>query len=270
MIDVARQARSAAAMVRGFATHNPAIRIAGVILNHVGSERHRAFVADAIAAINVPVLGALPREAASALPERTLAWCKPANIPDFAALIDRLAATAETYFDLDAIAACAGRLRSPRSCKAHWRYRHPVSALRSPATGPSASFIRIWSMPGAGPAPRLNCSRRLRTNRRRPALTVAGCPAAIRELHADKLAGARTFSAGPAPFRRDASGARRVWRLHGIGRKPGRCGGPPPRHDRVAQPRHELCPAETSSRLSHCPTAFGERPRPRGSANSRP
>ncbi len=108
VIDVARQAQSAAAVVRGFATHDPAVRIAGVILNRVGSERHRAFVADAIAALNIPVLGALPREAALTLPERHLGLVQASEHPDFAALIDRLAATAETYFDLDAIVACAG------------------------------------------------------------------------------------------------------------------------------------------------------------------
>src|SRR5579872_2653681 len=45
VLDVARQAQSAAAVVRGFATHDPAVRLGGVILNRVGSERHRAFVA---------------------------------------------------------------------------------------------------------------------------------------------------------------------------------------------------------------------------------
>ena len=41
VIDVSRQAQSAAALVRGFAAHDPAVRIAGVILNRVASERHR-------------------------------------------------------------------------------------------------------------------------------------------------------------------------------------------------------------------------------------
>ncbi len=107
VIDVARQAQSAAAVVRGFATHDPAVRIAGVILNRVGSERHRAFVADAIAALGIPVLGALPREAALALPERHLGLVQAGEHADLAALIDRLAATAETHLDLDAIVACA-------------------------------------------------------------------------------------------------------------------------------------------------------------------
>src|SRR5579863_4342655 len=56
VLDVARQAQSAAAVVRGFAAHDAAVRIGAVILNRVGSDRHRAFVADAIAALGIPVL----------------------------------------------------------------------------------------------------------------------------------------------------------------------------------------------------------------------
>ena len=66
VLDVARQAQSAAAVVRGFATHDPAVRIAGMILNRVASERHRSLVADAIAALGIPILGALTRERAGA------------------------------------------------------------------------------------------------------------------------------------------------------------------------------------------------------------
>src|SRR5271156_2521306 len=41
VLDVARQAQSAAAVVRGFASHDPGVHIAGVILNRVASEKHR-------------------------------------------------------------------------------------------------------------------------------------------------------------------------------------------------------------------------------------
>jgi len=49
VLDVSGQSQSAAAVVRGFASHDPSIRIAGVILNQIGSERHRLLIADAIA-----------------------------------------------------------------------------------------------------------------------------------------------------------------------------------------------------------------------------
>jgi cobyrinic acid a,c-diamide synthase len=107
VLDVARQAQSAAAVVRGFASYDPAVKIAGVILNRVGSERHRALVADAIAGVDIPVLGALPREAALVLPERHLGLVQAREHTELGSLIDRLATTAERYLDLDAIIARA-------------------------------------------------------------------------------------------------------------------------------------------------------------------
>jgi cobyrinic acid a,c-diamide synthase len=67
VIDVSGQSQSAAAVVAGFARFDPQVRLAGVILNRVGSERHRALVTDAIAPLGVPVLG-------------TLGWCRRASM----------------------------------------------------------------------------------------------------------------------------------------------------------------------------------------------
>ena len=110
VLDVSRQAQSAAAVVRGFAAHDPAVRIAGVILNRVASERHRAVVADAISALGVQILGAVPREAALALPERHLGLVQAGEHPDLTSLIERLAAIAERHLDLDGIVASAAPL----------------------------------------------------------------------------------------------------------------------------------------------------------------
>jgi cobyrinic acid a,c-diamide synthase len=123
VLDVARQAQSAAAVMRGFASHDPAVRIAGVILNRVASERHRTLVAGAIAALNIPVLGALPREPAFALPERHLGLVQAGEHPDLTPLIERLADTAERRIDLDAVISHAGVLR-------------PGSAIDRPAALP--------------------------------------------------------------------------------------------------------------------------------------
>src|SRR5258708_30473390 len=88
VLDVAGQSQSAAAVARGFAAHDQAVRIAGVVLNRVGSERHRALVRDAIATLNtaspIPILGTVPRDAALALPERHLGLVQAGEHHDLA------------------------------------------------------------------------------------------------------------------------------------------------------------------------------------------
>ncbi|MGB7831316.1 MAG: cobyrinate a,c-diamide synthase, partial [Xanthobacteraceae bacterium] len=107
VLDVYGQSQSAAAVVRGFASHDPAVRIAGVILNRVGSPRHRAMVTDALAALDIPVLGALPRDQRLALPERHLGLVQAAEHADLAARLHYLADIANHEFDLDGLLALA-------------------------------------------------------------------------------------------------------------------------------------------------------------------
>jgi cobyrinic acid a,c-diamide synthase len=115
VLDVSGQSQTAAAIVRGLGTHDPGVHIAGVVLNRVGSERHRALAADAIAALSVPVLGALPRDADLTLPGRHLGLVQAREHPDLPAFIDRLAATAEQHIDLDKVVASSAMLKAARS-----------------------------------------------------------------------------------------------------------------------------------------------------------
>ena len=64
--------RSIAATVHGFATFDPAVRIAGVVLNQVSSARHEQILREALADAGIPVLGALPAEAILRTPSRHL------------------------------------------------------------------------------------------------------------------------------------------------------------------------------------------------------
>jgi cobyrinic acid a,c-diamide synthase len=109
VLDVSGQSQSAAAIVRGFAAHDPAVRVAGVVLNRVASERHRSLVSDAIAQLGIPVVGSVPRDETLVLPERHLGLVQAAEHADLAARLDRLAAVAEQHIDLDAVLriACA-------------------------------------------------------------------------------------------------------------------------------------------------------------------
>ncbi len=112
VLDVAGQSQSAAAVLRGFATHDARVRIAGVVLNRVGSERHRALVADAIAPLGIPVLGAVPRDETLALPERHLGLVQAGEHADLSQRLDRLADLAERCLDLDAVIASAAPIAS--------------------------------------------------------------------------------------------------------------------------------------------------------------
>ena len=199
VLDVSRQAQSAAAVVRGFAAHDPAVRIAGVILNRVASERHRVVVADAISALGVPILGAVPREAALALPERHLGLVQAGEHPDLMALIERLSDMGERHLDLDAIMASAAPLTlnaatgdaaipppGQRIALAHDRafsfvYPHLLAAWRN-----AGAEILPFSPLADEPPP--------------DGADSCWLPGGYPELHAEALAGARNFAEGLARF----------------------------------------------------------------------
>lgn len=110
VLDVSGQAQTAAAVVRGLATHQRGVRIAGVILNRVASDRHRRMAADAIAAAGFQVLGAVPRDEALALPSRHLGLVQASEHGDLEARIARIAEIVQRHVDLDAVVAAAGPL----------------------------------------------------------------------------------------------------------------------------------------------------------------
>ena len=110
VVDASAQGRSVAALVSGFASFDPTVRLAAVILNRVGSPRHEQILRDALAGIGTPVLGALPRDQAVTAPSRHLGLV-PAAERDGAArrAIARLAALVTRSVDLDAVISLARR-----------------------------------------------------------------------------------------------------------------------------------------------------------------
>ena len=73
VVDASSQSRSVAALVHGFASWDPEIRLGGVILNRVGSDRHEEMLREALEqGGGVPVLGAIRRQPAVATPSRHL------------------------------------------------------------------------------------------------------------------------------------------------------------------------------------------------------
>lgn len=97
-------ARSAAALVHGFATFDPDLPVAGVIFNQVGSPRHLAYLQQAMAAMpGVRCLGGLPRQEGLIIPERHLGLVTAQEHPLAPAYLDNLAAWVERHLDLTAL-----------------------------------------------------------------------------------------------------------------------------------------------------------------------
>ncbi|MFD8272546.1 cobyrinate a,c-diamide synthase [Streptomyces flaveolus] len=72
VVDASSQSRSVAALVHGFVSFDPEVRIGGVILNKVGSDRHEALLREAVDSVGVPVLGVLRRAPQVDVPSRHL------------------------------------------------------------------------------------------------------------------------------------------------------------------------------------------------------
>jgi cobyrinic acid a,c-diamide synthase len=199
VVDVSGQSQSAAALVRGFASHDDAVRIAGVVLNRVGSERHRILVADAVAALDMSILGVVPREETLVLPERHLGLVQAGEHADLALRLDALAEMAERCLDLDAIVAIARPPSLPAPA--------PISSLPPPgqriALARDAAFTFVYShivegwreagaeivpfSPLADEPPPGDCD-------------CCWLPGGYPELHAGALAAAARFRAGLARF----------------------------------------------------------------------
>lgn len=103
VVNAASTSRTAAAVVAGLAGFDPAIRVAGVILNRVGSPRHEAEIRDALAETGVPCLGVLPRVKDLSTPSRHLGLVPAAERDEAAGVIAQAARLVATHIDLDAV-----------------------------------------------------------------------------------------------------------------------------------------------------------------------
>ena len=127
VVDAGGQAASLGALVRGFRDHDPRLNLAGVVINRVNSDRHRALLQDVLDRLGVPLLGCMPRTDALQLPSRHLGLAPAHELDDLAQRRQAWADLAEQHLDLSTLA--------------------PL--MQAPAAGPSV-FADI--PPGCGPS----------------------------------------------------------------------------------------------------------------------
>lgn len=110
VIDCRSQAESVAAVVHGFATLDPEVRLVGVIANRIGSDRHRALVTEAVKNhCQVPILGFLPRREEISIPSRHLGLHMGEETPLGSRGLVQLADLVERNLDCDLLLRLAAR-----------------------------------------------------------------------------------------------------------------------------------------------------------------
>ncbi|WP_228002761.1 cobyrinate a,c-diamide synthase [Nocardia australiensis] len=108
VVDARGHSQSLAALLHGFATFDSSIRLGGVILNRVGSERHDQVLREACDRVGLPVLGSLPRMAELEVPSRHLGLIPAVEHGTAAvAAVDAMTDLVAAHVDLPAIAALA-------------------------------------------------------------------------------------------------------------------------------------------------------------------
>lgn len=198
VLDVSGQAQTAAAVAVGLAGFRPGLRLTGVILNKVASPRHEALVRVGMDAAGLPVLGALPRQADLALPERHLGLVQAEELPRLHVILDQAAAFVAKHCDLDAIRALA---------RVELAHHAPVAPVPTPggriALARDAAFSFVyqhlladWRTQGATILPFSPLADEV------PDASADCCwlPGGYPELHAARLAAADHFRTGLTAF----------------------------------------------------------------------
>ncbi|MFF5493262.1 cobyrinate a,c-diamide synthase [Streptomyces aquilus] len=151
VVDASSQSRSVAALVHGFASWDPEVRVGGVILNKVASDRHELLLREALESAGVPVLGVLRRAAQVDTPSRHLGLVPVAERRG--AALDAVAAMGAQVAqgcDLDALEALARAAGPVPGGSAPWTpaspTHHPTRLVEGPspvvavAGGPAFTF----------------------------------------------------------------------------------------------------------------------------------
>ncbi|MEU9084259.1 cobyrinate a,c-diamide synthase [Streptomyces sp. NPDC048357] len=136
VVDASSQSRSVAALVHGFASFDPQVRLGGVILNKVGSDRHEVMLREALEEAGMPVLGVLRRAPQVATPSRHLGLVPVAERrADALAAVAALAEQVRQGCDLDALMTLA-RTAPSLACEA-WSPATALTRSRGAAPDPA-------------------------------------------------------------------------------------------------------------------------------------
>ena len=193
VLDPSGQAQTAAAIAAGLRDFRPGLKVAGVVLNRVASPRHEYLVRRAMEGAGIRVLGALPRHAPIALPERHLGLVQADELARLNELIGEAARLVAEHVDLDALLQLADCGWTTDDAKPAARATAPGQRI---ALARDAAFSFIyphvvegWRAAGAEIMPFSPLSDEAPDER----ADVCWLPGGYPELHAERIAAASRF-----------------------------------------------------------------------------
>jgi cobyrinic acid a,c-diamide synthase len=199
VIDASGQAQTAAAVAQGLARFRPGVRVAGVILNRIASPRHEALIRAGMDEAGLTVLGALPKRASIAMPERHLGLVQAEEQPALQALIAEAAQMMRDNVDLDALIAAAATTASPAEPARITPPGQRIALARDAAFSfVYPHLLHGWRAAGAEVLP----FSPLADQAPDPSADVCWLPGGYPELHGPTLAAADRFRTGLQAFAR--------------------------------------------------------------------
>lgn len=128
--------RGIAPLLQGYRAFDPQVALAGVILNQVGGERHRAKLTAAVETYtDLPVLGAVMRDARLALPERHLGLAPSAETDGAARHISDLREAVAAQVDLERLLRAVADAEPPPASGATMAGAASDAASMAPGDG---------------------------------------------------------------------------------------------------------------------------------------
>ena len=195
VVDASGMAASVAALVHGFTSYDPAVEVAGVIFNRIGSARHGELLRRAMQPVGIPVFGCVTRSGYLELPDRHLGLVQAREHPDLEGFLARAAERIGREVDTTALLAAArpARVAAPQDGHGLPVLGQRIAVARDDAFAFCYSYVLdAWRREGC----ELSFFSPLDDEPPAEDADAVYLPGGYPELHAARLAAARQFKSG--------------------------------------------------------------------------
>ncbi len=199
VVDAKRQSGSVAALIHGFMTYRSDIHVAGIILNRVGSVRHRLIIEDAVETLsNAPtILGAIREEKDIAVPSRHLGLVQASEQKNLEHIIDTAASLVAKTIDLNLVKSMFAPVKGPTDESGKQPFFQPLGQKIAIAQDVAFAFaydglLQYWRTIGTEILPFSPLANEAPSRDADAIYLPGGYP----ELHAGKLAESSAFLDG--------------------------------------------------------------------------